>query len=49
MVSSGSWSKSNGFNTKFHNFSNLQSDIASYAIKNREKLKRHFDLDKKQN
>ncbi len=48
MVSSSSWSKSNGFNTKFHDFSNLQSDIASYAIKNREKLTRHFDLDKKQ-
>ncbi len=48
MVSGSSWSKSHGFDIKKHEFSNLESDIANYSIKNKEKFERQVEIKGKQ-
>ena len=44
MVSGSSWSKKNGFNIKNHDFANLNSDIALYTLKNKEKIEKQIKL-----
>ena len=47
MVSGSSWSKNEGFNIKKHDFSNLESDIFTYSLKNFEKLEKQKNMEMK--
>jgi len=45
MVSGSSWSKKNGFKLKTHDFSNLESDISNYTLKNSNKIEKQIRLE----